>query len=134
MKGIKAKVTKALQVGSRVKVVDNSGARVIEIIGVLGYKGVRRRLPKAGVGDVVVATVKVGNPDMKHKVVHAVIIRQRKEYRRRDGTRIKFEDNAAIILKDVEKGEPKGTMIKGPVAREAVERFPLINRIASVVV
>lgn len=134
MKGIKAKVTKALQVGSRVKVVDNSGARVIEIIGVLGYKGVRRRLPKAGVGDVVVATVKVGNPDMKHKVVHAVIIRQRKEYRRRDGARIKFEDNAAIILKDVEKGEPKGTMIKGPVAREAVERFPLINRIASVVV
>jgi len=134
MKGIKAKVTKALQVGSRVKVVDNSGARVIEIIGVLGYKGVRRRLPRAGVGDVVVATVKVGNPDMKHKVVHAVIIRQRKEYRRRDGARIKFEDNAAIILKDVEKGEPKGTMIKGPVAREAVERFPLINRIASVVV
>ncbi len=134
MKGLKAKVTRGLQVGSRVKIADNSGAKEIEIIAVKGYKGVRSRLPKCGVGDVVLGAVKVGTPDMKHTIVPCVIIRQKKEYRRKNGTRIKFEDNAAIVMKDLKKGEPKGTVIKGPVAREVIERFSLVTRISNMVV
>jgi large subunit ribosomal protein L14 len=63
----------------------------------------------------------------------AVIIRQKKAYRRKDGMRIKFEDNACVILKS-EEGDPKGTVVKGPVAREIVERFPKIGKISSIVV
>ncbi len=69
---------------------------------------------------------------MKGKVFPAVVIRQRKEFRRPDGTRVMFEDNAAVIVN--ERGEPRGTEIKGPVAKEVGERFPKIVRIASVVV
>lgn len=134
MKAVKSKITKTLQVGSELIVADNSGARRVRIIAVKGYKGVKRRRGKAGVADVVICTVKDGPPDVKHKVFPFVIIRQRKEYRRPNGVRIKFEDNAAIMLKDVKNFEPKGTVIKGPVAREVIERFPKISRIASMVV
>ncbi len=134
MKAVRANVVRALPVGARLKVVDNSGARIIEIISVKGYKGVKGRLAKAGVGDVISGAVKAGNPDVKHKVLQAVIVRQKKEYRRADGTRVRFEDNAAIILKDVKGGEPKGTVVKGPVAREVIDRFPTISRIAKVIV
>jgi len=111
---------------------DNTGARELEIIAVKGYKGVRRRYPAAGVGDMVVVTVKKGTPDIRKQVHYAVIIRQRKEYRRPDGTRVKFEDNAAVITD--EEGNPKGSEIRGPVAREAAERFPKIGSIASIIV
>jgi large subunit ribosomal protein L14 len=111
---------------------DNTGARELEIIAVIGYKGVRRRYPSAGVGDMVVVSVKKGTPDIRKQVHYAVIIRQRKEYRRPDGTRVKFEDNAAVIVDP--KGNPKGTEIRGPVAREAAERFPKIGSIATIVV
>ena len=134
MKGLKARICKGLQTGTRLKIADNSGAKEAEIISVKGYKGVKKRHPKCGVGDVVTCAVKVGNPEMKHQVVPCVIIRQKKEYLRRSGIRIKFEDNAAIVLKDLKKGEPKGTTIKGPVAREAIERFTLITRISNIVV
>jgi large subunit ribosomal protein L14 len=80
----------------------------------------------------VVVTVKKGTPDIRKQVHYAVIIRQRKEYRRPDGTRVKFEDNAAVITDD--KGNPKGSEIRGPVAREAAERFPKIGSIASIIV
>ena len=134
MKGLKAKVTKGLQVGTRLKIADNSGAKIGEIIAVKGYKGVKKRNPRAGIGDVIMCAIKVGNPDMKHQIVPCVIIRQKKEYRRKSGVRVKFEDNAAIVMKDLKKGEPKGTTVKGPVAREAIERFVLITRISSIVV
>ncbi|MBC7110346.1 MAG: 50S ribosomal protein L14 [Archaeoglobi archaeon] len=132
MRAKKAKVTRALTTGSRLECADNTGARVIQIIQVKGYKGVRNRYPSAGVGDMVIATVKRGTPEMRKQIVYAVIIRQRKEYRRPDGMRIKFEDNAAVIVN--EKGEPKGSEIKGPVAREAVERFPKIASAATMIV
>jgi len=132
MRAKKAKVTRALHTGSKLECADNTGARVIQIIQVKGYKGVRGRYPRAGVGDLVVATVKKGTPEMRKQIVYAVIIRQRKEYRRPDGMRIKFEDNAAVIVN--EKGEPKGSEIKGPVAREVVERFPKIASIATMIV
>ena len=134
MRGLKSKVPKAIQVGTRINIADNSGARKAEVIGVIGYKGVKRRLPKAGVGDVVICTVKEGNAEIRHQVVPVVIIRQKKPIRRKDGRRIMFEDNAGIILKDLKKGEPKGSIIKGPVAREAIDRFSLIGRIAKIVI
>jgi len=132
MKAKKAKLTRALPVGAKLICADNSGAKELEIIAVIGYKGVRRRLPAAGVGDVIVASVKKGIPEMKKQVVRAVIIRQRKEYRRFNGMRVKFEDNAAVIL--TQEDSPKGSEIKGPVAKEAVERFPSLASIASIVV
>jgi large subunit ribosomal protein L14 len=63
-----------------------------------------------------------------------VIIRQRKSFRRKNGVRVKFEDNAAIVMKDVATGEPKGTLIKGPVAREVIERYSLVTRISTMVI
>ena len=79
------------------------------------------------------ASVQSGRPDMRKQVVYAVIVRQRKEYRRADGMRIKFEDNSAVVLKD-DKGNPKGTIFKGAIAKEACERWPGIAKIASIVV
>jgi large subunit ribosomal protein L14 len=115
-------------------VADNSGARKLQLISVKGYKGVKSRLAKAGVGDVISASVVDGVPDLKHKVVPAVIIRQKMPYRRPSGERVSFFDNAAILLKDVKDFEPKGTTIKGPIAREVLARFPHIGRIAKTVV
>lgn len=123
--------TRALPIGAYLKVADNSGAKVIQIIGVVGYKGTRRRLAAAGVGDMVVATVKKGRPDIRHQVVRAVVVRQRKEYRRLDGMRVKFEDNAAAIV--TPEGVPRGTEIRGAIAREAAERWIRLGSIASIV-
>ncbi|MEM5793891.1 MAG: 50S ribosomal protein L14 [Candidatus Aenigmatarchaeota archaeon] len=132
MKAVKARITKALNVGSYLVCADNTGAKVLQIISVFGYKGKRRRQPKAGVGDMVKVTVKEGDVKIRKQVLNAVIIRQKAEYRRLEGIRVKFEDNAAVIVD--ENGEPKGTEIKGPVAREAVERFSGIGKIAAMVV
>lgn len=132
MKAVKARITKALNVGSYLICADNTGAKLLKIISVFGYKGKRRRQPKAGVGDMVKVTVKEGDVKIRKQVLNAVIIRQKAEYRRLEGIRVKFEDNAAVIVD--ENGEPKGTEIKGPVAREAVERFSGIGKIASMVV
>ncbi|WP_457620732.1 50S ribosomal protein L14 [Methanopyrus sp.] len=133
MKAIKAKSPRAaLPVGARLVCADNTGARELQIIAVKGYKGVRRRLPNAGIGDMVVCSVKEGSPDMRKEVVNAVIVRQRKEYRRPDGTRVKFEDNAAVIV--TPDGTPRGSEIRGPVAKEAAERWPRIGSIASIIV
>ena len=83
-------------------------------------------------GDMVIVSVKEGTPDMRRQVLHAVIIRQRKPYRRMDGTWIQFEDNAAVIV--TPEGEPKGTEIRGPVAKEAAERWPKVAGLATIVV
>ncbi len=131
-KALSAKITRVLPVGARLNCADNTGAKELEIIAVKGYKGVRRRLPRAGVADLVVATVKKGRVDMRHQVVLAVIIRQKKSYTRYSGTKIKFEDNAAVIVGD--DGIPKGTEIKTAIAREAADRWNKIGSIASIVV
>ena len=104
-----------IQTYTRLKVADNTGAREIMCIKVLG--GTRRRY--AGVGDVIVAAVKVSTPDSlvkKGEVVQAVVVRTAKEYGRTDGSYIRFDENAAVIL-DKELN-PRGTRIFGPVARE----------------
>jgi len=133
MQAVKARITRALNVESQVETCDNSGAKVIKIFAVIGNKTTKGRLSAAGVADLVMASVKRGRPDMRKQVVYAVIVRQKKEYRRADGMRIKFEDNAAVILKD-DKGNPKGTIFKGAIAKEVCERWPAIAKVASIVV
>jgi len=126
------KISRGLPVGSIIKCADNTGARELKIIQVIGYKGRLRRLPSACVGDMVVVSVKKGKPEMRKKIFRAVVIRQRKPYRRADGTWVQFEDNAAVIV--TEGGELKGSAIRGPVAREAAERWPRIASAASIIV
>ena len=109
-----------IQQESRVKVADNTGARELLIIHVMG--GSKRRYGR--VGDVVVATVKSAAPQgsvKKSEIVRAVIVRCAKEWRRDDGSTIRFDDNAAVIL-DTDGKNPKGTRIFGPVARELREK------------
>ena len=108
-----------IQPQTRLKVADNSGAKEIMCFRVLG--GSFRRT--AGVGDVIVASVKSATPGggvKKGDIVRAVIVRTHKQYRRPDGTYIRFDDNAAVIIND--QKQPKGTRIFGPVARELRER------------
>jgi len=133
MKSIKATIPKSLPTGARVQTCDNSGAKELKIFSVKGHKTVKGRMPSARVGDLVQCSVVKGKPDMRKTVVYAVIVRQKKEYRRLDGTRIKFEDNAAVVLKD-DKGNPKGTIFKGPVAKEACERWPGIAKVANMII
>ena len=109
-----------IQLYSRLKVADNTGARQIMCIQVLG--GSRRRY--ARVGDLIMATVKQAVPGgsvKKGEVVRAVVVRVAKTYGRPDGSHIRFDDNAAVILAD-QWNNPKGTRIFGPVARELRER------------
>ncbi len=133
MKAMKARIPKLLPHGTRLGTCDNSGAKLVGIISVKGAKTVKGRYPSAGVGDLIIIHVIKGIPSMKKQVFPAIVVRQKKEYRRRDGTRISFEDNAVAILKD-EKGNPKGTIFKGAIAKEAAERWPGIAKVASIVV
>jgi len=132
MKGLTSKVVKALTTGSRLVCHDNSGAKELEIIGAVGFKGTRGRYVNAGVAQVVTASVKKGKPDMVKKIVKALIIRQKKEFRRPNGMRVSFEDNAAVVVTD--DGLPVGTEVKGVVAREIYERFPKVSAISAGIV
>ena len=134
MKALKANVTRALPVGAIVEPCDNSGAKLVQIISVKGHKTVKRRLSAAGIGDLVNVSVIKGKREVRKQVLPAVVVRQKKEYRRPDGTRIKFEDNSVVILKDDKQGTPKGTIFKGPIAKEAADRWPGIAKVASIVV
>jgi len=111
---------------------DNSGARVLRLIQVMGYKGRRRRLPSAAVGDLVMVSCREGTPEMRRQMFNAVIVRQRKPYMRKDGTWVQFEDNAAVIL--TPEGTLRGSDIKGPIAKEAAERWPRLGTVARMVV
>jgi len=132
MKATKAKITKGLQKGSFLETCDNSGAKVLKVISVKRAKTVYGRNPSAGIGNLILASVVKGRPDMRKQVVFAVIVRQRREYRRPSGVRVKFEDNAAVVLKD-DKGTPKGTIFKGPIAKEVTELWPSIAKVAKLV-
>jgi large subunit ribosomal protein L14 len=123
MKAISARTTRGLNVGSLIIASDNSGARIVRIVGVKRSKAKKGRQVFAKLGDWVKVSVKAGQPDMKGKVFDAVVIRQRKSYRRTNGERISFD-----------KGNPKGTQIKGAVAREISERWPQVAKIGQVIV
>lgn len=133
MKPIKAHVTKGLNHGARIPTCDNSGAKLVKLISVKTGKTVKGRSPKAGISDLVFVSIVKGKPEVRKQVLPAVVVRQKQEYRRPDGTRIKFEDNAVVILKD-EKGNPKGTIFKGAIAKEVVSRWPGIAKVAKIVV
>jgi large subunit ribosomal protein L23e len=128
---------------------DNSGARNLYIISVKGIGARLNRLPAGGAGDMVMATVKKGKPELRKKVMPAVIVRQSKPWRRADGVFLYFEDNAGVVSGRSQhicedwigwpaqivnpKGEMKGSAITGPVAKEAAELWPRIASNSGVV-
>ena len=116
MKAISAKATRGLNIGSLVIASDNSGAIIVRIVSVKKGKSVKKRQQYAKIADWV-----------------KVSVRKRRPYRRKTGERIAFSDNAVALLKD-DKGNPKGTQIKGPIAREISERWPSVSKIARIVV
>merc|ERR1719281_2424262 len=119
-------------VGAVMNCADNTGAKNLYIISVFGRRARLNRLPAGAPGDMVMATVKKGKPELRKKVTPAVIIRQSKAYRRPDGTYIYFEDNAGVIVN--QKGEMKGSSIMGPVAQECASRWPRISSVAKAIV
>jgi large subunit ribosomal protein L14 len=133
MKPVKANVTNAIPLGAELETCDNSGAKVVKVFTVIGAKTVWGRVASAGIGDLIMVSVKRGRPDMRKQTMFAVIVRQKREYKRPDGMRIKFEDNAVVILKD-DKGNPQGTLLKGPIAKEVADRWPAVAKIASIIV
>ena len=133
MKAINASITRALNVGTVLSTSDNSGAKIVQIISVKNNKTRKSRIQSAGIGDLVTVAVKKGAPGMKKEIFPAIVVRQKRSIRRPDGLRVKFEDNAVVICKD-EKGNPKGTMIKGAVAKEACERWTPMAKLAKIIV
>jgi len=122
-----------IQPRTMLKIIDNTGAKIIQCFNIPG--GTRKRY--AQIGDVIVATVKEAEPRRivkKHEVVRAVVVRQRKSYRRDDGTFIRFDDNAAVILEG-KTTEPKGGRITGPIPREIKDKgFDKITNMAPEIV
>ena len=122
--GMKFRMTLGLPVGAVMNCADNSGAKNLYIIAVHGVKGRLNRLPAGGPGNMVLATVKKGKPELRKKVMPAVIVRQRKQWRRKEGVFLYFEDNAGVIVNA--KGEMKGSAVTGPVAKECADLWPRI--------
>ena len=132
MKAVSARTTEALNLGCKMIASDNSGAKIVKLVSVKKSKAKKGKQVAAKIADWVKVSVKKGVPEMKGKVFDAVLIRTKRPYRRLNGERIAFEDNAVAILKD-EKGNPKATQIKGAVAREVQERWPQVAKIAQFV-
>lgn len=124
--------TKTLSQGARLECTDNTGAKELGLISVVGYKGTQGRMARAGIGDMFVASVKKGKPELRKQIVHGIVIRQTKEYRRLNGIRVKFEDNASVLVGP--EGEPQGSEVRGPIAREAAERWPQVAGISTIIV
>eukprot|EP00818_Percolomonas_sp_WS_P010139 CAMPEP_0117450260 /NCGR_PEP_ID=MMETSP0759-20121206/8374_1 /TAXON_ID=63605 /ORGANISM="Percolomonas cosmopolitus, Strain WS" /LENGTH=140 /DNA_ID=CAMNT_0005242771 /DNA_START=36 /DNA_END=458 /DNA_ORIENTATION=- len=122
--GNKFRITCGLPQSAVINCADNSGAKNLYIVAVKGYQGRLNRLPAASPGDMIMATVKKGKPELRKKIMPAVVVRQKKPWKRRDGTWIFFEDNAGVIVNA--KGEMKGSVISGPVAKESADAWPKI--------
>lgn len=121
-----------LNVQALINCADNTGAKNLFIISVKGVIGVLNRTPAAGVGDMFMCSVKKGKPELRKKVLNAVVIRQRKPWRRKEGMFIYFEDNAGVIVN--EKGEMKGSQITGPVGKECADLWPRVASCAGTIV
>jgi len=132
MKAVSGRITRGLNIGSVVEACDNSGARIVRIVSIKHGKTTKGRQGYAKVADHVKVSVRKGDPKMKGEVFDAIVVRQKRSWRRNTGERICFSDNAVALLKD-EKGNPKGTQIKGPIAREVQERWKEVARLASIV-
>ena len=122
--GNKFKQALGLPVAAVLNCADNTGAKNLYVVAVNRIGGVLNRLPQAGVGDMFVGTVKKGKPELRKKITPAVVVRQRKSWRRQNGVFIYFEDNAGVIVNP--KGEMKGSAITGPVAKECADLWPRI--------
>merc|ERR1712004_522502 len=129
--GGKFHISLALPVAAVMNCADNTGAKSLYVIAVAGIKGRLNRLPAAGSGDLVMASVKKGKPELRKKVHPAVVVRQSKAFRRRDGTFLYFEDNAGVIVNN--KGKMKGSAVTGPVAKECADLWPRISSNASTI-
>ena len=127
--GVKFWISLGLPAGAMINCADNTGAKNLYIISVKGIKVQLNRLPAAGVGDMVMATVKKGKPELRKKEHLAVVIWQRKSYWRKDGVFFYSEDNAGVTVNN--KGEMKGSAITGPVAKECADLWPRIASNAS---
>merc|ERR1712224_708235 len=130
--GNKFRMTLGLPVGAVITCADNTGAKNLSIISIVGRSARLNRLPSGAPGDMIMSTVKKGKTELRNKVTPAVIIRQRKPYRRLDGSYIYFEDNAGVIIN--QKAEMKGSAITGPVAKECAELWGRIASCASIIV
>jgi large subunit ribosomal protein L23e len=130
--GGKFRMALGLPTGACINCADNTGAKNLYVIAVKGYKGRLNRLPSACIGDMVMATVKDGKPELRKKVWPAVIVRQRKPWRRKDGVYLYFEDNAGVIVNP--KGEMKGSAITGPIGKECADLWPRISAAAGTIV
>lgn len=130
--GTKFRMSLGLPVGAVVNCADNSGAKNLYLIAVTTIKGHLNRLPAAAVGDMVMASVKKGKPELRKKVHPAIIVRQRKSWRRKDGVVLYFEDNAGVIVNP--KGEMKGSAITGPVGKECADLWPRVASASGTVV
>jgi len=129
MKAVSARTTKSLNIGSLLEACDNSGARICRIVSIKHGKTKKGRQGYAKLADWVKVSVRKGNPKMKGEVFDAIVVRQKKPWRRITGERVCFSDNAVALLKD-EKGNPMGTQIKGAIAREVQERWKEVAKIA----
>ncbi|CAG9322071.1 unnamed protein product [Blepharisma stoltei] len=130
--GNKLRVTLALPVGALINCADNTGAKTLYIMAVHRIGARLNRLPAASVGDMVLVTVKKGKPELRKKVMPAVIVRQRKPWRRSDGIFICCEDNAGVIVNP--KGEMKGSGVSGPVTKECADLWPRVSSNAGAIV
>jgi len=126
------RISRGLPNGSRITCADNTGAKELKIIQVLGTHTRLRRVPSACVGDMIMISVSKGSPDLRTQMFPAVVVRQRNTFKRPDGTRLSFHDNAGVIM--TPEGEMKGTEIRGPVAKEAAERWPRVANLASIII
>ena len=130
--GNKFRTTLGLCVGSVMNCADNTGAKNLYIVSVKGIKGRLNKIPGATVGNMVMATCKKGKPELRKKVMPAIIVRQRKAWKRVDGGGfVYFEDNAAVIVNA--KGDMKGSAISGPVAKECADLWARIASAAGTV-
>merc|ERR1712205_16487 len=130
--GTKYKMSIACPVGAVMNCADNTGAKNLYVIAVKRWGSRLNRLPGASTGSMVMATVKKGKPDLRKKVFPAIMVPQRKPFRRKDGLVLYFEDNAGVIVNP--KGELKGSAITGPVAKECADLWPRIASAANSIV
>lgn len=123
--GTKLRISACLPTLCVMNCADNTGAKNLYIVAVTMIGARLNRLPKGSVGELFLASVKKGKPELRKKVLPAVIIRQRKCFRRREGYQLYFEDNAGVIVNP--KGEMRGSAITGPVAKECADLWPKIS-------
>eukprot|EP00516_Mucochytrium_quahogii_P009751 CAMPEP_0203766212 /NCGR_PEP_ID=MMETSP0099_2-20121227/288_1 /ASSEMBLY_ACC=CAM_ASM_000209 /TAXON_ID=96639 /ORGANISM=" , Strain NY0313808BC1" /LENGTH=125 /DNA_ID=CAMNT_0050662529 /DNA_START=80 /DNA_END=457 /DNA_ORIENTATION=+ len=117
-------MTLGLPTAALMNCADNTGAKNLYVVAVTNIGGRLNRLPAASAGDMVLCSVKKGKPELRKKMMPAIVVRQRKSWRRKDGTFIYFEDNAGVIVNP--KGEMKGSAITGPIAKECADLWPRI--------